>query len=69
MRSAHYLGLNSLRNSSRSTAQQVLNFAAEVHLMARSGDSTAIAESITAVAWIFAGAGEIVRQKKKALLN
>ncbi len=45
--------------------QQVLDFAAAVHAMARSGDSAAISETITAVAWIFAGAREIVQQRRK----
>jgi len=49
--------------------REVLNFAATVHAMARSGDSAAIAEAITAVSWIFAGAGEIVRTQRKTLLN
>ena len=48
---------------------EVLNFAATVHSMARSGDSAAIAEAIKAVSWIFAGAGEIVRTQRKTLLN
>ncbi len=49
--------------------KQVLNFAATIQAMARSGDSAAIAEAITAVGWIFAGAGEIVRTRRKSLLN
>lgn len=49
--------------------REVLNFAATVHAMARRGDSAAIAEAITAIAWIFTGAGEIVRTQRKTLLN
>ena len=49
--------------------RQVITFAEVVHEMARSGDSTAIAEAIKAVVWIFAGAGEIVRTQRKARLN
>ena len=36
---------------------------------AEQGDADAIAEAITAVSWIFAGAGEIVRTQQKTLLN
>lgn len=49
--------------------REVLNFAATVHAMARSGDSAAIAAAITAVSWIFAGAGEIVRTQQKSRVN
>ena len=36
---------------------------------AEQGDADAIAEAFTAVSWIFAGAGEIVRTQQKTLLN
>ena len=49
--------------------EQILNFAATIQAMARMGDSAAIAEAITAVSWIFAGAGEIVRTQRKSRVN
>jgi len=49
--------------------RQVMAFAEVVHEMAKNGDSAAVQETITALCWVFSGAREIVRQKKKARLN
>ena len=46
-----------------------MDFAEVVHEMARNGDSAAVQETITALCWVFAGAREIVRQQRRALLN